>query len=277
MLDSCLIITAALFGAAVIYLKNFFTVPSIKPKPDIHKKDYKKDVVYLYQMKRLKNCPNLSPFCMKIEILCRIFKIPYEIITCTSERSRNGLVPFVELNGEHIADSDLIEMRLRSHFKIPSLPTELETQSVALSKFADHHLFFVLIRFKIAVDEFYKTIIEIIGLPTFLNFLLMPLLKAIIGKNVYNKCQGAIGDFELSELDEILHRDLRIVENTLAKKKFLFGEEITAADATVFSQLATVYYPFRNHISDVLEKDFPKLLEYCERVRHEVYPKDFTM
>ncbi|EGT49907.1 hypothetical protein CAEBREN_16163 [Caenorhabditis brenneri] len=126
MFDYFSILVAVILGGIIYYLKDLFTPDKIKEKPEIQKKDYKKDTVYLYQFKRLKNCPNLSPFCMKIEVLCRIWNIPHE------------------------------------------------------------------------------------------------------------------------------------------------------ADATVFSLLATVYYPFRTHITDVLENDFPKLLEYVERVKKEVYPNDFT-
>ncbi|CAP33967.1 Protein CBG15877 [Caenorhabditis briggsae] len=49
------------------------------------------------------------------------------------------------------------------------------------------------------------------------------------------------------------------------------------ADATVFGQIASVIYPFRCCINDVLEKDFPSVLEYCERIRAEIYPNDFTI
>uniref|UniRef100_A0A1I7T6Q3 Thioredoxin-like_fold domain-containing protein n=1 Tax=Caenorhabditis tropicalis TaxID=1561998 RepID=A0A1I7T6Q3_9PELO len=275
MLDFCSIFIGVIVGALVLYLKNFFTPPAIKPKPEIRKKNFEKDKVYLYQFKRLKNCPNLSPFCMKIEILCRIFKIPYEIVESTTVRSRNGLLPFIELNGEHIADSSLIETRLKSHFNIPSLSPEQEAQSIALSKMTDHHLFFILIRFKTAVNAFYETLLGSFGAPTSLNFLFVPLLKALVGKNVYTRCVGAIGDFEWSELDEMLHKDLEVIQNSM-KGKFLFGDQISAVDATVFSQLATVYYPFKTHLTEVLEKDFPKVLSYCERVKKEVYPNDFT-
>lgn len=53
----------------------------IKTYLKIHKTDFKIDTVYLYQFRRLKNCPNMSPFCMKIEIICRIYGIPYEVVT----------------------------------------------------------------------------------------------------------------------------------------------------------------------------------------------------
>ncbi|CAP39338.1 Protein CBG22845 [Caenorhabditis briggsae] len=276
MFDCCFLLFSLIFGAIFMYLKDLFTPPQIKDKPEIQKKDYKRDTVYLYQYGRLKNCPHLSPFCMKIEVLCRIYKIPYEIVECTTMRSRNGLLPFIELNGDHISDSDLIEMRLKSHFKIPTLSGDLETQSVALSKMTFFHLFHIIYRFKTAEHAFYETIYRLVGMPQALKFLFLPFVKASVGKRFYARNTGAIGDFELKELDEFLHKDLEIIQNTM-KGKFLFGDEITAADATVFSLLATVYYPFHTHVSDVLEKDFPKILEYITRVRQEVYPNDFTL
>lgn len=277
MVCCCPVTTALVIGAIAFFLyKKFFTPPTIKPKPAVHKTDYKKDVVYLYQFKRLQNCPNLSPFCMKLEILCRVNKIQYEIVESSFARSRNGTLPFIELNGEHIADSDLIEQRLRQHFKIPSLPAEQEAQSVALSRMADNHLFYILIRYKSSVDAFYQTIIGLLNLPSALSALLVPLVKAVFGAKLYARSTGAIGDFEPKELDELLHRDLQAIQDSI-KGKYLFGDKITPADATIFGQLASVYYPFRTHISEVLEKDFPKILEYCERIRKEVYPNDFTI
>ncbi|EFO94818.1 hypothetical protein CRE_08705 [Caenorhabditis remanei] len=276
MFDCCFLLFAVIFGAIFVYLKDLFTPPRIKEKPEIQKKDYKKDTVYLYQYKRLKNCPNLSPFCMKIEVLCRIYNIPHEIVECTTMRSRNGLLPFIELNGQHYSDSDLIEMRLKSHFKIPTLPDELETQSVALSKMTFFHLFHIIYRYKTSEHKFYETIYQLLDMPPTLSILILPFVKASVGKRFYARNVGAIGDFEWSELDEFLHKDLEVIQNTM-RGKFLFGDKLTAADATVFSLLATVYYPFHTHISDVLEKDFPKILEYVERVRKEVYPNDFTL
>lgn len=261
----------------VFKVKKFFTPPSLKPKPKIHKTDYKKDTVYLYQFRRLKNCPNMSPFCMKIEIICRVYGIDYEVIENPNLRSRNGTLPFIELNGEHISDSDLIEIRLRQHFNIPSLPADQEAHATALTRMADNHLFHILMRYHCADNIFYKTFLELLDMNSYIIPIAIPFMKMIIGGKIYQNSTSAIGDFEPEELDELLHRDLKVVETILGDKKYLFGDEITPVDATVFSQLAAVYYPFHTHITDVLEKDFPKIIEFCERIRKEVYPNDFTI
>ncbi|CAA99876.1 CaDmium Responsive [Caenorhabditis elegans] len=277
MVCCCPVTTTLVVGAIAYFIyKKFFTPPTIKPKPAIHKTDYKKDTVYLYQFKRIKSCPNLSPFCMKLEILCRAYNIPYEVVETSMSRSRNGTLPFIELNGEHIADSDLIEIRLRQHFKIPSLPDEQEAQSVALSRMADNHLFYILIRYKSASDSLYNIFGDLFNLPSFLVPVVIPVVRAFFKRKIYYRCVGAIGDFEPQELDELLHRDLKVIQDSI-KGNFLFGDKITPADATVFGQLATVYYPIRSHLTDVLDKDFPKVLEYLERVRKEIYPNDFTI
>ncbi|CAL2044621.1 unnamed protein product [Caenorhabditis brenneri] len=236
MVCCCCPVTTIVVGAILFFIyKKFFTPPTIKPKPAIHKTDYKKDTVYLYQFKRLKNCPNMSPFCMKLEILCRVYNIPHE-----------------------------------------SLPDEQEAQSIALSRMADNHLFYIIMRYKTSVDAFSETIVGFPSLPQVLANILVPIIRVVFGAKYYSRSVAAIGDFEPHELNELLHRDLKAIQDSI-KGTFIYGDKITPADATVFSQLAAVYYPFRSHISDVLEKDFPKVLEYCERVRKEVYPNDFTI
>lgn len=49
------------------------------PKPVVHKADYEKDVVYLYQFSRTKNIPSPSPFCLKVETWLRLAGIKYEV------------------------------------------------------------------------------------------------------------------------------------------------------------------------------------------------------
>ncbi|PIC26237.1 hypothetical protein B9Z55_018868 [Caenorhabditis nigoni] len=275
---NCPVTTTLIVGVIGYFIyKKVFKLPTIRPKPEAYKKDYKKDVVYLYQFKRTRKCPNLSPFCMKVEVFCRAYKIPYEICDEKRRWSRNGALPFIELNGEHIADSDLIEMRLRKHFDLPSLSPAQEAQSVAITRLADNHLFNLLIRYKIQGDEFYNVLVRILKLPNFLIPVVMPLIRGVFGRKVYKKSTMAIGNFDPDDMKDVLYRDLQTIQDYVGDQKFLFGDKVTAADAAVFGQIASVIYPFRCCINDVLEKDFPKVLEYCERIRAEIYPNDFTI
>lgn len=49
------------------------------PKPNVHKINFEKDVVYLYQFSRTPLLPSTSPYCLKVETWLRLAGIKYEV------------------------------------------------------------------------------------------------------------------------------------------------------------------------------------------------------
>lgn len=51
----------------------------VPPKVVVHKANYERDVVYLYQFSRTPLLPSLSPYCLKVETWLRLAGIKYEV------------------------------------------------------------------------------------------------------------------------------------------------------------------------------------------------------
>ncbi|KAK9499582.1 hypothetical protein O3M35_002600 [Rhynocoris fuscipes] len=49
------------------------------PKPIVHKTNYEKDVIYLFQFSRTPVIPSLSPYCLKVETYLRLAELKYEV------------------------------------------------------------------------------------------------------------------------------------------------------------------------------------------------------
>lgn len=45
----------------------------------VHKADFEKEVVYLYQFTRTPALPSLSPYCLKVETWLRLANVKYEV------------------------------------------------------------------------------------------------------------------------------------------------------------------------------------------------------
>lgn len=65
--DNAIIATAA----------NSKTEPA--PKFNVHKTNFEKDVIYLYQFSRTPLLPSLSPYCLKVETWLRLAGLKYEV------------------------------------------------------------------------------------------------------------------------------------------------------------------------------------------------------
>ncbi len=53
--------------------------PPPPPPPAVHKKDFEKDVVYVYQFNRTATVPSISPACLKLETWIKLNNIKYEV------------------------------------------------------------------------------------------------------------------------------------------------------------------------------------------------------
>lgn len=254
-----IIIVIFLLNLARSFHSTFSVPPTVNPTPkvkhftvpnpysatsQIYKQDFEKDVVYLYQFPRTNSVPNLSSFCLKVETFLRAFKIPHEIIETGTLRSRNGTLPFIELNGEHIPDSDLIEVRLRKHFNVPSLPAGQEAQAVAICRLADNHLlkygiprilyislerismFSIIIKYKSAEKEWYDAFLRGFPGPAFLKTIIHPIFKTLFLKKVHVRTGAAIGNFTEDEADMLCHKDLQAIQDSISGR-FLFGDKIS--------------------------------------------------
>jgi len=118
--------------------------PAAPPPPAVHKKDFEKEVVYLYQFPRCPTLPNISPKCLQLETWLKLHGIKYENINHNGKlRSKRGFLPFVELNGEEISDSDLIVKNLAQKYEKEmdeGLTNEQRNIQHAMVQMVDKHL-----------------------------------------------------------------------------------------------------------------------------------------
>lgn len=52
---------------------------TVAPKLTVHKADFEKDVIYLYQFSRTPFLPSISPYCLKVETWLRLAGLKYEV------------------------------------------------------------------------------------------------------------------------------------------------------------------------------------------------------
>jgi hypothetical protein len=126
---------------------------AVKPKkPTTHVKDWEEDMVYLFQFTRSPQIPSISPFCLKLESWLKLHGIKYQNIDHKCKfRSRKGMLPFVEINGDEIADSNMIIETLAKKFD-KEMPAQLSQDQKnvqhAMIAMVENHLHWTIVHWR---------------------------------------------------------------------------------------------------------------------------------
>lgn len=251
-------------------------------KLTVHKTDYEKDVVYLYQFTRCPTLPGISPFCLKVETWLRMTQLKYENVDHKLKfKSKKGQLPFVELNGEEIADSDIIIRQLSKHFEKDvdaGLTTEQRSVSHAFCSMLNNHTGWVSRCWRYRhPGQFLKA--AQMDVKRMLNSklpkgVLQFFFKLAFKSNVQQTIGHGLGRHTTEEILEFGKEDLKNLSQYLAEKPFFFGAEPHLLDCVAFAHLCQfIYVPFEG-IVEFMEQECPNLISFVDRMK-ECYWSDW--
>lgn len=239
---------------------------AVKPKkPTTHVKEYEEDMVYLFQFTRSPQIPSISPFCLKLESWLKLHAIKYQNIDHKCKfRSRKGMLPFVEINGDEIADSNMIIETLAKKFD-KEMPAQLSQDQKnvqhAMIAMVENHLHWTIVHWRSKdVDNTLKgyqlnlqTAIGSKAPASLLNFY----FKYTFCRKGLKKVKAhGLGVHTPEEIEQFGKKDLQALSEMLGDKEFFFGDEPAMLDLVVYSHVAQLV---------MIEKDYPcSLRDYLE-------------
>ena len=108
---------------------------------------------------------NVSPFCLKVEMLLAALELPYTVSSEKDPRKApKGKLPFVIVDGKRIADSELIVEYLdeTTGGKVfAGLSPQQKGSGVALSRLAEDHLYWLMVASRWLDDAWWPNIATI--------------------------------------------------------------------------------------------------------------------
>ncbi|XP_040162645.1 failed axon connections isoform X1 [Anopheles arabiensis] len=256
-------------------------------KPTVHKANFEKDVVYLYQFTRTPMLPSISPFCLKVETWLRLAGLKYENIDHKLKlRSKKGQLPFVEVNGEEIADSTIIMQELATRYDKDldaALTQEQRNIAHAMISMLENHLVWVVLSWRSKNTEQmlkgYKINLQHALGSRLPNALLNFFFKFQFSRKCFQgakkvKAQG-LGVHKPEEIEEFGRKDLKVLSELLADKPFFFGDEPTTLDCVAFSVLAQIHFildEVKYGLKEFMQENCPNLVGHVSRIKERCFP-----
>lgn len=185
--------------------------------------------------------------------------------------SKFGQIPFIELNGEQIADSNIIIQTLQRRFDKGDndLTPEQEGVARAFMMMLENQTVFSCsyFRFVEAGNNFYK-------MWEFLNEEDRQKYEREYPKIFKERMEHhGIAKHEVSDIYDFGCKDFQAVSDFLGKKRFIFGENMTTLDCYLFAHIAQIFYiPIDYPHKPFIKDRCANLLDYVVRIKEKIWP-----
>lgn len=216
---------------------------------------------------------NVSPFCLKVEMLLTALDVPFDMdIEKDPRKAPKGKLPYLIDNGKRVADSELITEyldRVTGGKVYAGLSSGQRAQGVALARLAEDHLYWLMVASRWLDEDWWPNVVE-----GFFGFVPRPvrrLASSMARKQVARTydLQG-LGRHTLEEQQGFARRDLEALSAAVPDNGFLFGEQPGIFDFTVAGMMAGIYDNRPATWVTSIAQDYNRLQAYTERVQASV-------
>ncbi|KAI1701018.1 failed axon connection [Ditylenchus destructor] len=243
--------------------------------------DWEKDLVYLIQLPRAGCVPSLSSFALKLETWLRMADIQYQNVDNEFKyKSEKGQIPFVELNGRQIADTNIIIEELTRIFHIQMDDIVNNDAMASAHACAFHSLVEDTLRwhcwyFRALNNSFFGTEDGVAAhFRGFRKFIFKNFILRRMKSKLMSQCRAqGIGRLTPGEVDMFARKNLKALSTFLGDKKYMMGDNFCTLDATVFGHLSMFYFcPLNKGLKDYMEHSCRNLVDYLRNIKEEFWP-----
>ncbi|CAJ0595206.1 unnamed protein product [Cylicocyclus nassatus] len=252
------------------------------PGTRLIKRDWVKDHVYLVQFPRAGCIPSPSPFALKVETWLRMANIPYTNISNNfSKFSDKGQIPFIEVNGREIADSNFIIDHLIEELHKKDIDDRLSPEEKANARayhaLIEDSLRWVLIELRSRDNKWFASNMGF--LPHFEGFKKMA-FKNFVCEMIRRKLQAqakfqGMGRNSPEEVTILAKKDLDALSQFLGNKQYFFGDQPVTLDCEIFAHLAQFLYtplPASPELRTYIQEHCQNLVAFVERMKARYWP-----
>jgi glutathione S-transferase len=219
--------------------------------------------------------PEISPFVTKTEVQLKMAGLAYRKERAMPPASPKGQLPYIEDDGEKIADSTFIRAHIERKYGFDfdaGLDRDTRAQAWAFERMIEHHVYWALVGARwVDPENFAKGPSHFFdGAPEDRREKLREDAQFRVAENYLLSGLGR----HAPDDDVILAvRSIFALSVQLGDKSYLMGEAPCGVDATAFGALAGILTPFfTSNLRTQVEK-FDNLAAYVDRMMGHYYPE----
>jgi glutathione S-transferase len=218
--------------------------------------------------------PEVSPFCTKTEVQLKMAGLPYRKEKAKPDASPKGQLPYIEDDGERIADSHFIRAHIEHKYRVDldeGLDPAQRAQAWAVERMLENHFnwasgyarWIIPANFEIGPARFFDDAPEAIR---------AKLRDDVRGRVANRLFEVGMARHSPDEIVDLGDRSLLALSALLGDKPYLMGEHPSGVDATMFGMLAGILAPYFESPLRRKAESYPNLVAYTGRLMRQYYP-----
>jgi glutathione S-transferase len=221
--------------------------------------------------------PEISPFVTKTEVQLKMAGLDYRKERSKPTASPKGQLPFIDDDGEAVADSTFIRAHIEGKYGFDfDAPLNLQqrAQAWAVERMVEHHLYWALVGARwVDSENFAKGPTHFFdAAPEHLREKLREDAQFRVAENYLI---SGLGRHAPDEDIDLAARSLFALSVQLGDRPYLMGEAPCGTDATAFGVLAGILTPFFSSPLRQRTEQYGNLTAYVDRMMLRYYP-DFA-